>query len=220
MDFDRKVKKILKELYPNDYNFDPDKDKDKGDGNDPFDVFDQMMQIVRVFQTYNNIEPASQVEQKLKELYNQWSGDVQNAVVRELMNMAMQDNPNWTYVADTILSVIVPSADDEKDSSPMGATVHHYSPKDDEQLSAWDQTDPSGSGSPMNIALQLVKEYSKLRTINIKDAEGTVRLRWREINQALKDGVIKALVDYSKAGNEGVGLFSKEILTIILNEDV
>ena len=104
----------------------------------------------------------------------------------------------------------------------MGATVHHYPPKDDEELSAWDQTDPSGSGSPMNIALQLVKEYSKLRTINIKDAEGTVRLRWREVNQALKDGVIKALVALTKQSEreqEHIAVY-KEILTIILNENV
>ena len=114
MNFDNKVKKILKELYPNDYNFDGDRGEGEGDGINP-DVFDQMMQIVKIFQTYNNIDSAAEVEQKLKEVYNQWSGEVQAAVAFELMNMAQQGNPNWDYVANTILSIIVPSADDEAD---------------------------------------------------------------------------------------------------------
>ena len=102
------------EVYPNDYNFDGDRGEDEGDGINP-DVFDQMMQIVKIFQTYNNIDSAAEVEQKLKEVYNQWSGEVQAAVAFELMNMAQQGNPNWDYVANTILSIIVPSADDEAD---------------------------------------------------------------------------------------------------------
>ena len=210
MNFDNKVKKILKELYPNDYNFDGNKD-DGGGFN--FDVFAEMMQIIKIFQTHNNIEPASEVEQKLKKLYSQWPGTLQDAVVHELMVMAKdgeaQGNHNMSYVANTILSIIVPSANDEKDPSPMGATVYDYS-------------------DSSTVAMQIVKDYVELRKINIKDAEGIVRLRWSEVNQALKDGVIDALITLSKAdptagkddGKNNVGLLAREILTIILNEDV
>jgi len=122
MNFDIKVKKILKELYPNKYDFDGDFDGDKDSGTDPdpetmhdpeFDVFDEMLQIIKIFQTYNNIDSAVEVEQKLKGLYDSWTGEVRSAVVRELMNMADQGNPDWDYVANSILSIIVPEADDE-----------------------------------------------------------------------------------------------------------
>jgi len=107
MNFDVKVKKIL-ELYPNDYNF----DDDKGKGDDiNFDVYDEMLQLVKLFQTYNTIDSPGVVEQKLKELYNQWPGEAQAAVAFELMNMAQQGNPQWAYVANTILSIIVPPDD-------------------------------------------------------------------------------------------------------------
>lgn len=112
MNFNVKVKKILKELYPNDYNFDGD--TTDGDDDNTFGGHG-MMKLVKLFQTYNNIDSAAEVEQKLKELSDSWSTSMKNAVVGELINMAQQGNPNWTYVADTILSVIVPSADDEAD---------------------------------------------------------------------------------------------------------
>jgi len=120
MNFDVKVRKILKEsnwineLYPNEYDFDGDKDKDKGDTIN-FDVYHEMLQLVKIFQTYNNIDSAAEVEQELKKIYNQWSGEAQAAVVFELMNMAQQGNSQWEYIANTILSIIVPGPDDSSD---------------------------------------------------------------------------------------------------------
>ena len=123
MNFDIKVKKILTELYPNEYR--------------AGDFRERLQQLIDIFKKYDDSPDFGETkdavwdsfEQEVKAVYNSSSDEEQAGIVNQLLKYAKYgDSPESNMLspkfnsfkftnfimAEVILGIILPSADDEE----------------------------------------------------------------------------------------------------------